>query len=410
VSGAGSGVVGTSANSGAPAVYGIGTKGAGGILGASDTAIGVQGESNTGTGVWGASGSGAGVLASSNSGPAVLAKSGGTGVHAVGGGATVTLGNFSAAIIAEGGPGAGVFATSSAGNTGIPTVVGFGTNGTGGIGGGSDSGDGVFGQSGSGTGVYGISTTGSGVYGQSGGTQGFGVEAINTGGGAAVWARSTSGIAVFGASNSGTAGWFEAPSAQDGYAVFVGGNLNVTGRVIKAGGSFKIDHPLDPANKYLYHSFVESSEMKNVYDGVVTLDSTGRVEVELPAWFETLNRDFRYQLTPIGAPAPDLHIARKVADGRFAIAGGQSGLEVSWQVTGVRKDAWAQANPLEVEKEKPLDEQGFYLHPELYGEPAEKGMAWAKHPDIMRRMQNKNEIVEFKRLTPDFMTPGQPPS
>jgi len=342
VSGAGSGVVGTSANSGAPAVYGIGTKGAGGILGASDTAIGVQGESNTGTGVWGASGSGAGVLASSNSGPAVLAKSGGTGVHAVGGGATLTLGNFSAAIIAEGGTGPAVYATSSADNTGIPTVTGFGTNGTGGIGGGSDSGNGVYGQSGDGNGVSGHSATGNGV---------------------------------FGLSESGFAGYFNGP-------VIVTGNLN------KGGGGFKIDHPLDPANQYLYHSFVESSEMKNVYDGVVTLDSSGQIEVELPAWFETLNRDFRYQLTPIGARAPDLHIARKVSDGRFAIAGGQSGLEVSWQVTGVRKDAWAQANPLEVEKEKPLNEQGFYIHPELHGEPEKKGMAWAQRPDLMRPLQN----------------------
>jgi hypothetical protein len=160
------------------------------------------------------------------------------------------------------------------------------------------------------------------------------------------------------------------------------------------------DHLIDPANKYLYHSFVESSEMKNVYDGVVTLDSTGQIEVELPAWFEALDRDFRYQLTPIGAPAPDLHIARKVSDGRFAIAGGQSSLEVSWQVTGVRKDAWAQANPLEVEKEKPLNEQGFYIHPELHGEPEEKGMASAQHPDIMRRLQDKSKTVELTRSAP----------
>jgi hypothetical protein len=210
--------------------------------------------------------------------------------------------------------------------------------------------------------------------------------------------RARGGIAIAGAaSENGLAGLFD-------------GDVEVSGSLSKSGGSLKIDHPLDPASKYLYHSFVESSEMKNVYDGVVTLDSTGQIEVELPAWFEALNRDFRYQLTPIGAPAPDLHIARKVADGRFAIAGGQSGLEVSWQVTGVRKDAWAQANPLEVEKEKPLDEQGFYIHPELHGEPAEKGMAWAQHPDLMRRLHDKSETVEFKRLTPDFMTPVQPPS
>lgn len=36
--------------------------------------------------------------------------------------------------------------------------------------------------------------------------------------------------------------------------------------------STTVSHPFDPANKYLLHSFVESSDMKNVYDGVVELD------------------------------------------------------------------------------------------------------------------------------------------
>src|SRR5207249_878008 len=118
-----------------------------------------------------------------------------------------------------------------------------------------------------------------------------------------------------------------------------------------------IDHPLDPANKYLSHSFVESPDMKNVYDGVVVLDANSEAKVELPEWFEALNRDFRYQLTAVGAPAPNLHIARKIEDNSFTIAGGQPGLEVSWQVTGIRKDSWAQANPLAVVEEKPANER-----------------------------------------------------
>jgi hypothetical protein len=44
---------------------------------------------------------------------------------------------------------------------------------------------------------------------------------------------------------------------------------------------FRIDHPLDPANKYLNHSAVESPDMKNIYDGVVTLDADGEAVVEL---------------------------------------------------------------------------------------------------------------------------------
>jgi hypothetical protein len=135
----------------------------------------------------------------------------------------------------------------------------------------------------------------------------------------------------------------------------------------KGGGSFKIDHPLDPARKYLYHSFVESPDMMNVYNGLVVLGRDGQARVELPDWFEALNRDFRYQLTAVGAPAPNLHISSKVADGAFTIAGGNEGQEVSWQVTGIRQDAFANAHRIVVEVDKPAEDHGRYLHPELFG-------------------------------------------
>ena len=90
--------------------------------------------------------------------------------------------------------------------------------------------------------------------------------------------------------------------------------MKITGNLEKAGGSFKIDHPLDPANKYLCHSFVESPDMKNVYDGVVVLDNKGKAEIELPDWFGILNKDFRYQLTAIGAPGPNLYIAEEISE------------------------------------------------------------------------------------------------
>ena len=170
-----------------------------------------------------------------------------------------------------------------------------------------------------------------------------------------------SAIGVYGASTSGKAGYFQ-------------GAVQVTGTLTKGGGSFLIDHPLDPANRYLSHSFVESPDMKNVYDGVVTLDGRGRAEVELPEWFEALNRDFRYQLTPIGGAAPELHIAREIAGNRFAIGGGKPGMKVSWQVTGTRKDAWAEAHRIQVEEDKPEGERGTYLHPELFGQPPELGV------------------------------------
>jgi hypothetical protein len=141
-------------------------------------------------------------------------------------------------------------------------------------------------------------------------------------------------------------------------AVNITGDLSVSGPITKAGGGFQIDHPLDPANKYLVHSFVESPDMKNVYDGVVVADSLGEVRVELPAYFDPLNKDFRYQLTPIGAPAPNLHVKQELTRNRFVIAGAAPGQRVCWQVTGTRKDAWALANPLVVEREKPKSAKG----------------------------------------------------
>src|SRR5208282_3926034 len=148
------------------------------------------------------------------------------------------------------------------------------------------------------------------------------------------------------------------------------GDLNVTGTLTKGGGSFKIDHPLDPANKYLSHSFVESPDMMDVYNGVIRLDAKGEAWVSLPDYFEALNRDFRYQLTSIGAPAPNLYVAREVAGNRFQIAGGKPGGKVSWQVTGIRHDAYADANRIPVTEDKPPAEQGHYLHPEAYGQNA----------------------------------------
>ena len=119
--------------------------------------------------------------------------------------------------------------------------------------------------------------------------------------------------------------------------------------------------------------------------------------MELPEWFEALNRDFRYQLTAIGGPAPSLHISNKIAQNRFRIAGGNPGLEVSWQVTGIRRDAWANAHRIPVEVDKPARERGYYLHPELYGASEEKGMRWAYHPEQMGRMKEGSSSRGDKR-------------
>ena len=152
------------------------------------------------------------------------------------------------------------------------------------------------------------------------------------------------------------------------------GDVNINGTLTKSAGFFKIDHPLDPANKYLVHSFVESPDMMNIYNGVAALDGKGQAWVSLPDWFEAVNGDFRYQLTSLGKPAPNLHVAAEVANNRFRIAGGQPKGRVSWQVTGIRRDAYAQAHRITVEQTKNAADRGYYLHPELFRQAADKGI------------------------------------
>jgi len=196
-------------------------------------------------------------------------------------------------------------------------------------------------------------------------------------------ASSTNGFGVH-ANNATGPGVFTAAIRGDnsggGYAGAFNGNVRVVGTVTKSAGSFKIDHPVDPANKYLSHSFVESPDMMNIYNGNVGLDGKGEAWVHLPAWFEALNRDYRYQLTAIGAPAPDLYIAEEVSGTRFKIAGGKPWMKVSWQVTGIRQDPYANSHRIPVEEEKPANERGRYQHPELYGMPREMAVDYVAEP------------------------------
>jgi hypothetical protein len=106
--------------------------------------------------------------------------------------------------------------------------------------------------------------------------------------------------------------------------------------------------------------------MMNIYTGNVTTDGEGTATVQLPEWFEALNRDFRYQLTVLGQFAQAI-VADKVANHRFRIKTDKPNVEVSWQVTGIRHDAFANANRLQVEEEKSTADRGHYLHPELFG-------------------------------------------
>lgn len=171
---------------------------------------------------------------------------------------------------------------------------------------------------------------------------------------------------VYGTS-PGTAGDYSAYFTQHAY---VGGNFTVGGTKL-----FRIDHPFDPANKYLHHYCLESDEITNVYSGNVVLDANGEAWVELAEWFEAINRDPRYQLTCIGGFA-NVYVAEEIAGNRFKIAGGEAGMKISWQVTALRSDPAAEKYRLPVEAEKPEGERGKYLHPDLFGQPPEMGIGY----------------------------------
>ncbi|MCU0290380.1 MAG: hypothetical protein MUF10_00090 [Thermoanaerobaculaceae bacterium] len=248
-------------------------------------------------------------------------------------------------------------------------------------------------------GVYGESPGSSGVHGKTTHASAAGVygEGITAG----VWgnASGTDATGVLGTANTGANAYGVWGRSTTGYAGFFSGNVNVTGALSKASGSFKIDHPLDPSGKYLYHSFVESPDMKNVYDGNVTTDDRGFATVTLPEWFEALNSDFRYQLTVLGGGDvwAQARVARKIQGNAFVIQTSMPGVEVSWQVTGIRQDAWARAHRIQVEEAKPGVEQGTYLHPELFGQPEEMGVEWATRPVEMKRLQAEQALAAGSR-------------
>ncbi|MBN2893125.1 MAG: hypothetical protein JXL97_14745 [Bacteroidales bacterium] len=175
------------------------------------------------------------------------------------------------------------------------------------------------------------------------------------------------------------------------------GNGEVTGMFAKGGGSFKIDHPLDPENKYLYHSFVESPDMMNIYNGIEIFDENGFAKVILPEYFDALNKDYRYQLTAIGASMPNLYIAEEISENMFVIGGGISGEKVSWQVTGVRQDKFANANRVIDEVEKEDYNKGRYIHPTLFGTPKSQGV-YLRDPNEKSSENNDSKRIIKKPL------------
>jgi hypothetical protein len=222
---------------------------------------------------------------------------------------------------------------------------------------------GVYGKSDSETGgsagVYGTSTyTGTeskvyGLYGYVNAANGRALQAMNeatTGQARAVYAKSmsTEGQAVYGhagatsGENYGIYGKTDSLAGYGGYftntaggaAGYFEGALDVSGTITSTDNVVEMEVTGYANNPVVHHS-VNAPQQTNMYVGRVTLDASGEATVTLPDYFDDLNTDYTYQLTPIGGAAPNLHISSEVSNNEFAIAGGTDGLEVSWQVTGV---------------------------------------------------------------------------
>jgi hypothetical protein len=182
----------------------------------------------------------------------------------------------------------------------------------------------------------------------------------------------TFGFGVIGIARSGdsSTGIYGLKVGGGNYAGYFSGNVYVYGTLSATTKAFKIDHPLDPANKYLMHYAIESPTVQNMYNGTIVLDAYGEAVVQLPDYFEAVNaEDFTYTLTPIGASMPGLHVAEEVQNNQFKISGGLGGKKVSWVLIAQRNDPWVKNNPAKDVVDKPKEEAGTYLYPQGHGQP-----------------------------------------
>jgi hypothetical protein len=314
---------------------------------------------------------------------------GGVGIEVAGGSSNLDAGGNG--IIVTGGTSHS--ATGENGGEGVVAnggdSLGKGGNGVVAIGGGFN-GRGVVATGGIGSVGYGVEATGGASTG-SGSTAGAGVFAK---GGPSSGPNSESGFGIIAIAGDATNGAMRGRAGAFQGDVTISDNLTVSGNLdVQGSKHFKIDHPLDPENKYLIHASIESSQVLNLYSGNVVTDAKGNAIVTLPDWFEALNSDLRYQLTVVGTFAQAI-VAEKVKQNRFTIRTSAPNVEVSWQVTGVRSDRMMQQHPFNAVEDKPERERGTYINPELYNQPDERGVEWARNPEMMRQLQQRRIELE----------------
>jgi len=388
----GIGVIGVSGSQNG--VYGLSTGSLGGTVGVA---------TGTGNGIWGvASGAGvAGYFDGGTTGRGIVVSTGASGF-----GTTTPTGRLSVVQPATSVPAIDTFAAINAysytsqgclkgGVLGTYNTSNYGTGvqGLGYNGVNNQDANTIFGVGNQDLGVYGSSNT-AGVMGASIG--GIGVVGYNKNASFAATTGIGNTYGIYG--NAQTVGGATVPTVRYGiygfasgattnYAGYFSGNVQVTGSIAKGSGTFKIDHPLDPENKYLYHSFVESPDMMNIYNGNLTTDAAGYATVILPDYFSALNKDFRYQLTVIGTFAQAI-VKEKIKDNKFIIQTNQPNVEVSWMVTGIRHDKYADAHRVVPEVEKEPEMKGRYLHAKEWGVSEDRSI------DAVTLPKETNSIVK----------------
>ncbi len=222
-----------------------------------------------------------------------------------------------------------------------------------------------------------VTSSGDGVN-STGFRGGYFVSTADSGDGVLAGTYGNGAVGVYGYATLGTS-----------YGVYCSGNFAATGTK-----SFQIDHPLDPENKYLNHFCTEGPEPMNAYSGNVVTDSRGYAQVELPDYFESINTNFRYQLTVVDDSDDFVlaKVARKIQNNRFVIRTNKPLVEVSWRVEAVRNDRWVQQYGFKTEEQKPAEYRGKFIAPELYDHPQEDGIAYVRahsRPPAQKRGADK---------------------
>ena len=75
-------------------------------------------------------------------------------------------------------------------------------------------------------------------------------------------------------------------------------------------------------------------------------------------------------------------MARKIEKNLFTIQTDKPDVEVSCQVTSIRRDQFAKKHRIPVEEQKPVGERGTYLHPEEWGRSRETGLDDQRPPRL----------------------------